>query len=77
MNVSVDHASDVQTARFRHRCPQRELTTGPCVRQRVSVESKSAVFISVLRVSPVDYLIYFSHAAGLNPVTDHEKGAFA
>ena len=77
MNVSVDHASDVQTARYRHRCPQQEFTTGPCVRQRVSVESKSAVFISVLRVSPVDYLIYFSYAAGSNPVTDHEKGAFA
>ena len=40
------------------------------------VESKSAVFISVLRVSPVDYLIYFSYAAGSNPVTDHQKGAF-
>ena len=53
VNVSVDHASGVQTARVRHRCPQRELTTGPCVRQRVNVESKSADFIFVLRVSPV------------------------
>ena len=45
VNVSVDHTSDVQSARVRHRCPQREFTTGPCVRQRVSVESKSAFFL--------------------------------
>ena len=68
MNVSVDHASDVQTARYS--APLS--STGPCVRQCVSVESKSAVFISVLRVSLVDYLIYISYAADSNPVTDHE-----
>jgi len=45
---------------------------GTCVRQRVSVESQSAVFITLLRVLTGNYWATNPNAPGSNPGTDHK-----
>ena len=72
VNVSVDHASDVQTARYSAPLSPTGIHNGAVRTATRKSRVQECGFISVLRVSPVNYLIYLPNATGSNPVTDHE-----